>query len=58
MTGQRLNWHCVADHEGRSAHKKGGVDLSAFHATQGRRIFTLNIRYILDFVSNPDETYE
>jgi hypothetical protein len=42
----------------RRAHKKGGVDLSAFHATQGRRIFTLNIRYIPGFVSNPDEIHE
>jgi hypothetical protein len=25
--------------------KRGGVDLSAFHATQGRRIVTLVIRY-------------
>src|SRR5687768_3840722 len=25
------------------AHKKGGVDLSAFHATQGRRIVTPEI---------------
>ena len=27
-----------------SAHKKGGVDLSAFHATQGRRIVAIDIR--------------
>jgi len=26
---------------GKNAHKKGGVDLSAFHATQGRRIVFL-----------------
>src|SRR4051812_15449438 len=29
-----------------SARKKGGVDLSAFHATQGRRIVTFNIRFV------------
>jgi hypothetical protein len=26
-----------------TAHKKGGVDLSAFHATQGRRIVDVSI---------------
>jgi hypothetical protein len=31
----------------KQAHKKGGVDLSAFHATQGRRIVLLSQLVIL-----------
>jgi hypothetical protein len=35
--------------------QKGGVDLSAFHATQGRRIVTPDIRYDAGQVHLPDK---